>query len=160
MDAQELALVAELIYEQRWAALATLRDGAPFASWVAYAPEPAAAGFLLHLSRLSPHTQHLLADGRASLAISQSETGVDDPQTLARISIQGQVAPLAPHDPAYDAARATYLARLPNAEMLFTFPDFVLFRLTPSEARYIGGFARAYTLSPELLRRATHTNSA
>jgi heme iron utilization protein len=52
------------------------------------------------------------------------------------------------------------LARLPNAEMLFTFPDFVLFRLTPSEARYIGGFARAYTLSPELLRRATHTNSA
>jgi len=32
--------------------------------------------------------------------------------------------------------------------------DFVLFRLVPVEARYIGGFARAFILTPGDLRRA------
>ena len=55
------------------------------------------------------------------------------------------------------AARACYLARLPAAAPLFDFPDFALFRFVPSEARYIGGFARAYTLTPEHLRQAAET---
>jgi hypothetical protein len=44
---------------------------------------------------------------------------------------------------------------LPAATQLFDFPDFTLFRFIPSEARYIGGFARAYTLTPEQLRAAS-----
>ena len=55
---------------------------------------------------------------------------------------------------AYAVARACYLSRLSAAAPLFDFPDFALFRFVPSEARYIGGFARAYTLTPEHLRRA------
>jgi hypothetical protein len=154
VDASELQILAELIRSRRWAALATLRDGAPFASWVAYAAEPDLGGLLLHLSRLAPHTQHLLADPRASLAISAGEDGVADPQTLARVSIQGRVELIAPESEGYAAASACYLARLPAAEMLFSFPDFVLFRLRPEEARYVGGFARAFTLTGEQLRGA------
>ena len=54
----------------------------------------------------------------------------------------------------YLDARACYLARLPAAAPLFEFPDFILFHLVPSEARYVGGFARAYTLTAEQLRKA------
>lgn len=65
MEIHDQAAVARLIRSQRWAALATLKQGAPFASLVAYAPEPDFSGFVLHLSRLAPHTQNLLGDPHA-----------------------------------------------------------------------------------------------
>lgn len=156
MKPEELSIVAELIRGQRQAALGTLRAGAPFVSLVAYAAEPGFAGFLLHLSRLAPHTGNLLADPRASLLIAESDDGRDDVQTLARITVVGTVAPFSAESADYAAARACYLSRLPAAEPLFDFPDFTLFRFTPTEARYIGGFARAFTLTAEHLRQAAY----
>ncbi len=147
MQAGEYPLLARLIRASRWAALATLHESAPFASMVAYAPEADFSGFLLHLSRLAPHTRNLLADPRASLVISEPDTGGDDPQTLARISVQGSVIELTRGSAEYRNARERYLEHLPEAEQLFGFGDFMLFRLLPADARYTGGFARAYTLS-------------
>jgi putative heme iron utilization protein len=149
---EELAIVAGLLRDQRQAALGALRVGAPFVSMVAYAAEPDFGGFLLHLSLLAPHTRHLLADARASLLICEPDDGRDDVQTLARITLIGAAAPLA--EAAQAAARELYLARLPAAAPLFDFPDFALFRLVPDEARYIGGFARAFSLTAEHLRQA------
>jgi len=142
-----------LIRSQRWAALATLAEDGPLASMVAYVPEPGLGGFLLHLSRLAAHTRNLLQDGRASLVITETDTGEGDPQTLARVSIQARVAVLSRDSEEFSAARAAYIHRLPEAELLFGFSDFVLFRLGPVEARYIGGFARAYTLSGGQLQK-------
>jgi putative heme iron utilization protein len=153
MITEELANVAALIRNQRQAALATLRDGAPFVSMVAYAPEPDLGGVLLHLSRLAAHTGQLLANPAASLLIAESDDGRDDVQTLARITLVGTAVPLQEAERA--AGRELYLARLPAAAQLFELPDFVLFRFVPSEARYVGGFARAYTLTAEHLRRAS-----
>jgi putative heme iron utilization protein len=150
---EELTLVAGLIRSQRQAALGTLRGGAPFVSMVAYAAEPGFGGFLLHLSLLAPHTRHLLADARASLLICEPDDGRGDVQTLARITLVGAAAPVA--EPEQDAARELYLARLPAAAPLFEFPDFSLFRVAPDEARYVGGFARAFTLTAEHLRQAS-----
>jgi hypothetical protein len=56
--------------------------------------------------------------------------------------------------PEYDAARSLYLARLPAAAMLFDFTDFGLYRFVPDGARYVGGFARAYTLTVKHLGEA------
>jgi putative heme iron utilization protein len=154
METRDQAAVARLIRRERWASLATLREGAPFASLVAYAPEPDLAGFLLHLSRLAPHTQNLLNDPRATLAICEPDTGSGDPHTLARLSLEGVVEVVPPETADYDAARDIYLQRLPETEKLFGFGDFVLFRLVPREARYVGGFARAFSLSAAELRAA------
>jgi len=154
MKAEELTIVASLIRGQRQAALGTLHAGAPFVSMVAYAAEPDFGGVLLHLSRLAPHTGHLLAAPAASLLIAETDDGRDDVQTLARITLVGAAHPLEPAGAGYAAARERYLARVPSAEMLFTFPDFVLFRLVPSEARYVGGFGRIYTLTTAHLRQA------
>jgi putative heme iron utilization protein len=153
MNAKELILIATLIGSQRVAALGTLGDG-PFVSMVAYAAEPDFGGLLLHLSRLAVHTQQLLAAPRSSLLICERDDGRDDVQTLARITLGGDATPIPAASAAYAAARACYLARLPAAEMLFDFPDFALFRFIPSEARYVGGFARIYTLTPAQLRQA------
>lgn len=155
MDAHELTMVATLLRSRRWAALGTLHGGAPLVSWVAYAPEPGFGGLLLHLSRLAAHTTNLLADPRASLAVSEPEQEATDPQTLARITISGQATVIAADDSAFAVAKQCYLERLPDAAMLFTFPDFVLLRLVPQEARFVGGFARAYTLTPALLEQAS-----
>jgi putative heme iron utilization protein len=155
MKPGELATIAALIRNQRQAALGTLHDGAPFVSLVAYAAMPDFSGFLLHLSALSPHTRHLHADPRASLLISEPDDGRDDPQTLARITLTGSAMPIPREHEDYAAARACYLDRLPAARMWFDFPDFTLFRFMPAGARYVGGFARACTLTPEHLRRAS-----
>lgn len=155
MEIHDQAAVACLIRSQRWAALATLKQGAPFASLVAYAPEPDFSAFVLHLSRLAPHTQHLLGDPRASLAISEPDVGGGDPQGLARLTVQGVVEEILRDGDEYAAARGLYLERLPEAEQLFSFSDFVLFRLVAEEARYIGGFARIYSLSAAQLRAAS-----
>jgi putative heme iron utilization protein len=154
MNSEELAIIATLIHSQRVAALGTLHDTRPFASMVAYAAEPDFAAILLHLSRLAPHTKHLLAQPQAALLIHERDDGRDDPQTLARITLLGAAVPIAAESAGYAAARERYLAWLPAAAPLFDFPDFVLFRFVPSEARYIGGFARAYTLTPAHLNQA------
>ena len=156
MKREELAMIGTLIRQQRQAALGTLHEQAPFVSMVAYAAEPDFGGVLLHLSRLAPHTKHLLAVPAASLLICEGDDGRDDVQTLARITLTGEARPLDPTSAEYAPARACYLARLPAAEMLFSFPDFLLFRFVPREARYVGGFARAYTLTPDDLRSAAY----
>jgi heme iron utilization protein len=141
--------IHQLIHRQRWAALATVRDGVPLAGMVAYAVQTEPPGLLLHLSRLAAHTRHLLRDPRVSLVISEPDDGRPDPQTLARIIIHGSVEVLEPTAPGFDTARDCYLARLPEAAPRFGFADFLLLRLKPERARYVGGFAEARGLDAE-----------
>lgn len=140
-----------LLCEQRWASLGTLDEGSPFVSWVAYAVDEHGA-LLLHLSRLAKHTRNLLADGRVALALSEADDGRSDPQTLARISLDGAVAVVERDSAAYQAGRECYLARLPDAAMLFDFEDFLLFRLMPQSGRYVEGFGSSHRLTAERLR--------
>ena len=127
------------------------RDG-PLASMVAYALDDGAAGFLLHLSRLAPHTRNLLEHASASLVLTQVDgEDVDDPQTLARVTITGTVEVIARDSNSYRSARHAYLQRLPSSAQLFEFADFMLFRLRPVEARFVGGFAQAHKLGGDAL---------
>ena len=152
MNAEQGARVRQLLLAQRWAALATQdEDGKPTAAFVAYVPEQDFAGFLLHISRLAAHTRNLLVRPAVALAISDSDDGQDDPQLLARITIQGRASEIQRDTADYLAARQRYLARLPQAEQLFGFEDFVLVRLCPQQARYVGGFAQAFRLTAEQL---------
>lgn len=154
MNQEDIDLLVRLLREQRWAALATTQDdGAPYVSFVAYAIERDIGGVVLYLSRLAAHTGYLLARPRAALGISLPDGGVGDPQTLPRVTVEGQVTPLQRGAPGYDAAREAYLARLPTAERLFGFGDFVLLRLEIETLRYVGGFARARTVSGARLRQ-------
>ncbi|MEI2781783.1 MAG: pyridoxamine 5'-phosphate oxidase family protein [Candidatus Competibacter sp.] len=159
MHVREQRLLVELIRARRWAALATQGADGPEASWVAYIPEVDFSGFLLHLSTLAAHTRNLLANPRAGLAISAPERGDEDPQTLARVTIQGEVAILAKDSEDYRSAARRYQERLPASVPRFGFGDFHLLRLTPLRVRFVGGFARAYTLDGSGLRAAAQRTS-
>lgn len=155
METTEREKLARLLREGRWAALATHGDGAPLASMVAYACEPGFAGILMHISRLSAHTRNLLASPLASIVISEPDSDrVRNPQTLARVSIQGEARPLREDASGYAEARALYEKRFPDSSPLFGFKDFLLFRLVPREARFVAGFAMAYTVDAEELKKA------
>lgn len=145
--------IATLIRQQRWAALATVADGKPHASMVAYSTDGSLQGYLLHLSRLAPHTRYLLDTPQVSIVISAPDDGREDPQTLPRLTIDGEISELTRGSEAYQQARNHYLAALPSAEPLFEFGDFSLFRLQARSMRYVGGFARARNLSPSDLQR-------
>lgn len=153
MNADQGERVRQLLRRQRWAALATqCRDGSPSVSFVAYVAESDFNGFLLHVSRLAAHTRNLLARPAVALAVSEPDSGQDDPQLLARLTIQGTASEITRGSEDYPAARQRYLAVLPWAERLFGFEDFVLVRLSPQTARFVGGFAQTLQLTAAQLR--------
>lgn len=126
---------------------------------MAYVPEADFGGFLLHLSTLAAHTRNLLADPRAGLAISEPERDGEDPQTLARVTIQGGVTIIPKDNPDYQEMVRRYQEQLPASTPRFEFGDFLLLRLTPARTRFVGGFARAYTLDDVALRAAAQRTS-
>src|SRR3954468_7905239 len=105
MNSAELAIIANLIRNQRIATLGTLREASPFVSMVAYAAEPDFGGLLLHLSQLAAHTRQLLAAPQASLLICERDDARDDPQTLARITLVGAATPIPVTSADHAAAR-------------------------------------------------------
>ena len=95
----------------------------------------------------------------AGLSISEPERDDEDPQTLARVTIQGEIATIPRDHPDYPSAALCYQERLPASVPRFEFGDFLLLRLIPVRVRFIGGFARAYTLDYDGLRAAAQCTS-
>ena len=105
-------------------------------------------GFLLHLSRLALHTRYLETNPRASLTFTEPDSGANDPQVLARVSLQGYVETLRRDAPGYAGARERYLARFPDAATTFELNDFTLVHFISEYARYVSGFGRVHRLGP------------
>jgi len=147
MDPQSRQTLARLIQEQRIAAFGTLRDSAPFVSMVLFAASPDFASFYIHISRLAQHTRDILQDSRSSLMIAETDRGPGDPQTLARVSIQGESTEIPTADAGYEQAKSIYLQKFPQAAANFGLGDFSLFRIQPIKARYIAGFGKIFNLT-------------
>jgi len=93
---------------------------------------------------MSTHTQDLLADPRCSLTIASKEfKGAAD----GRVNLMGKVT-LVPAEEK-DAMKAVYLAKHPGAFWV-EFGDFNWFRMDEiMDIRFVGGFARAGSITPE-----------
>jgi hypothetical protein len=156
MQAEDRSALTELLRGQRQAALGTLNDSAPFVSMVFYALDRDATGevsALIHVSKLSLHTQHMERDPRVSLLVARPEHSGGNPQELARVTLAAAAEFVAGGSAEHARGKAAYIARLPESAFLFDFPDFRLVRLRLLEARYIGGFAKAFSLSAEQLQQ-------
>ena len=158
MDASQEAQLAHLVFSNRWAALATVKDGKPFSSYVAYVPDlsnmpDGSDGMLIHVSRLAGHTTNLLESRYASLSMSEIDDGNGDPQTLARVTLQGDVTVIDRDGDAYNDCREKYIQALPASQQLFSFADFVLFKFSVDQVRFVAGFGKSFTLSAETLWR-------
>jgi hypothetical protein len=82
------------------------------------------------------------------------------PQSLARVTIQGDAREVGAGHPEHGPAREAYLGRFPDADELFELADFSLFLIGVRSARLVGGFAQAVTLSPEGFAAALGCESA
>ena len=129
----------KLLRSSRAGSLATTVQGQPFASLVTPACAPDLSIVLL-LSDLSEHTRHLRADPRCAVLVT-GEPVSENPQTAPRVTVTGLA------EPVDDAAlKARWLAVHPYAAMYADFGDFHLWRIRPTAALFVGGFARATRL--------------
>jgi hypothetical protein len=126
-----------LLRAARAGTLATATDGQPFASLVTPACTQELSVLML-LSGLSEHTRHLKAEPRCALMV-MGAAATANPQTAPRLTITGLA------EPVVDAGlKARWLAMHPYAAMYADFGDFMLWRIRPVAATYVGGFARAF----------------
>ncbi|MCJ7726870.1 MAG: pyridoxamine 5'-phosphate oxidase [Acidimicrobiia bacterium] len=146
--------MAGLLLGNRWAALGLAPAPGPAISMVAYAVEPGVGGILLFLSGLASHTTILREEGRAALAVSAPDLGAGDPQELPRLALEGPVDAIPRDSAGFTESWPVYAARFPSALPRLALADFILFRLSPASGRYVGGFATAEDVRPELLAAA------
>jgi putative heme iron utilization protein len=154
MDSEARAALARIVTTERIAALATLRQGAPLVSLVSFLPQRDFSGFVLRLSRLAWHTQDLESDARVSFLIAERDDGRADPQTLARVTLRGEVLRLPADDADFGQLKRDWLARFPQGAVTFELSDFSFWRLAPRDARFVAGLGRAYNLSAAELQAA------
>ena len=145
-----------LVQGVRTGVLLTLRNGHPFGSHVPYVFGSDWTRAYLHLSRLALHTQHLLADPRLSLFISELDRPEKNPLALKRMNLQGNAAILWPDAQDYAKIKSLYLARFPQSAMMFGFSDFALWELTLQDAHLVLGFGQAYFSSARTQHEWTH----
>ena len=114
-----------LVHGRRIASLGTLDKGEPFVSMVPYALHGERASPIIHVSALSAHTRHMLVHPRVSFMVTESENAPDGdgqpiaPQALPRVTVQGDASRLDPEGDDYTAAKRAYLARFPDAALMF-----------------------------------------
>ena len=113
------------------------------------------SAFYIHVSRLGKHTRDMEIDPHVSLLIAETDDSRPDPQTLARVSLQGVAEILPKDDREYIRIKHLYLIRFPESKTLFDLGDFNLWRITPKHGRFVAGFARAFNLVPEALVNAS-----
>lgn len=138
------AAYCRLVQEIRTGVLLTMRNGRPFGSHVPYILGTNWTRAYLHLSRLALHTQHLLQDTRVSLFVSEADQPGKNPLALRRMNVLGSTQVLSPDLPSYAGIKEQYLARFPQAAMMFGFGDFALWELQLEEAHLVLGFGQAY----------------
>ena len=122
--------------------LATLKEGAPFASLVTVGSTHVGEPVLL-LSALAVHTQNLARDRRASLLLIEPGGENGDPLAGARLTLTGEVSKK-DGDP---ELRKRFLARHESAAAYADFADFGFYRFVIAGAHLVAGFGRIVELS-------------
>lgn len=149
MESSEALALRSLLESQAVASLATLHKGEPAVSMVPFALLPGGQGFVIHVSRLATHTQDMLTDPAVGLMVIAVPGPAQSPLALPRVSVRGSARQCLPEAAEYGEARAAYLAKLPQSEELFSFADFSLFIIEVRSLRFVAGFGRALSVTPE-----------
>lgn len=159
MESQVGHELVRLARDQRIASLGTLLDGHPLVSLVLFDANLDLSAFHIHVSRLAQHARALSQSPKVGLMIAAPDSHSRNPQTLARLSIQGFADPIDPHSQAFEEARDSYLRKFPQSEISFQLGDFFFVRIQPASARLITGFGAIHDLTAQdisSLARQTH----
>ena len=143
-----------LLQSRRVAALGTINDdGSPFVSMVPYAVVPTLACLVIHVSGLAAHACNLKARPCASLMVMQAELPGEPVHALPRVTLDVWANELDPGSQDWQACRAAYLGRFPEAEPMTQLGDFRLLALEVKGARQVAGFGAARSIDAEELKQ-------
>jgi putative heme iron utilization protein len=142
-----------LLQARRTFALATLgaSDGEPFVSMTPYAIDHAQRCLVIHVSGLAAHTTNMAAHPCVSVLVTAGEVEGAPVHDMARVTLSAIASTPAPGSSEYASARAVYLARFPDAEMMTELPDFRFVTLAITGARQVAGFGVARSVGTEEL---------
>ena len=147
--------IDHLLSAQRVASLATIDDeGLPHVSMVPFALLRAHGNLLIHISSLSPHFGFLKSRPQASLLIMKAEVAGEEVHALPRVSIQVATEFVGRESAHYEAARAAYVDRFPEAGFMTGLGDFAFVMITPLSGRVIAGFGAAKKIDSLTLTNA------
>jgi len=152
MDRQVLEAIRELMTAHSVLSLAVLVDGDPEASLLPFALRPDFGAVYVQASGLARHSRGLQPGARVGVLIHDHDTPEDDPLQVRRMTVQATVAVLDRESEAFAAARETFVARFPGAELTLSLGDFNLYELTFGRGRYVAGFAQAFNLGPDTFK--------
>ena len=152
MDRQVLEAIREMMTVQRVLSLAVLVDGDPEASLLPFAVRPDFGAVYVQASGLARHSRGLQPGARVGVLIHEHDTPEADPLQVKRMTVQATVAVLDRESEAFAAARETFVARFPGAELTLSLGDFNLYELTFGRGRYVAGFAQAFNIGPDTFR--------
>ncbi len=131
--------VRTLVYRSRSGTLSTISEKHPdwpFGSLMPYGlDEKGGPTFLI--STMAMHTHNLIRDGRASLFVSQTDSG-GDPLDASRVTLMGETSKV-PEDE-LSQVRELYLSRYQNASYWVDFDDFSFYRMEIKDIYFVGGF--------------------
>lgn len=137
-----------IMANDRLGTLASLTsDGDPWASVVTYATLPEDGALVICVSNLALHGRNLAADQRASFAVPGPVPNGEDPSDYGRVSLAGRF--IRPEGAELEAAREIYQAAIPSAATFSDFGDFTFWVMRPDKVRWVGGFGRMASASPE-----------
>ena len=128
-----------LVYLGRVGSLSTLsrkQPGFPFGSVMPYGLDDHGRPIFL-ISTMAMHTQNLQADARASLLVTQEDSG-GEPLGASRVTLVGNVLPVLKTELA--EVRKLYLERHANSKYWVDFEDFSFYRMDVIDVYYVGGF--------------------
>lgn len=146
----------ELLAARRTAALASLQasaPGRPGLSMVPYALLPGACALVLHVSALASHTRNLQQQPRVALLVAAPELAGEPVHALPRVTLEGLARFPERGSAEWEAARAAYLARFPEAEPMTALGDFSFVVVALDGARQVAGFGAARSLDAGRLAR-------
>jgi putative heme iron utilization protein len=83
--------------------------------------------------------------------VAAGETEGAPVHDLVRVTLPGLARTPAPGSPEHASARAAYLARFPDAEMMTALPDFRFVTIAVTGARQVAGFGSARSVETEEL---------
>ena len=146
MDDDTARMLRQLLDRRPVAALGTLHRGDPAVSMVPFVQPRGGTAPIIHVSALATHTRDMQEHPRVSLLVMAEPDDTTPPQALPRVALQADAAMLPREGAAYEAARAAYLARFPEAAPMFEMGDFSIVTLQPVSARLVAGFGRAHSL--------------
>jgi heme iron utilization protein len=128
-----------LMHSGRIGTLSTLsrkQPGFPFGSLMPYRLDSQGRPIFL-ISTMAMHTQNLQADPRASLFVTEPDSG-GDPLGSSRVTLIGSAGRV-PESELADV-RTAYLIGYPDSKYWVDFEDFFFYRMDVLDVYYVGGF--------------------